>query len=342
MPARRVTMQDIANACGLSRNTVSKVFNGRGVVPRTTRELVLQKARELGYGSPVAELESAASPDRTVAVFTRFIPETFHFGTAFLSALADRLSRSGYSIRIYIVSGEEIRNHRLPAMFDPAKTHGIVSLEIFDTGYINMLCRLGIPTVLTDSPVNSDLTPMECDCVTMENLASMVAVVRHLAEGGARRMGFVGDKDHCLSFHERWNGFKKGLRMSELSLDPEICILEPDGICYSDPLWLLSRIRKMPSLPDAFVCANDNLAAHLLIALKQGGYSVPEDVMITGFDDSAQSAFTDPPLSTVRICSAEIGRVVADLITSRIRDASFPNVWTRVKTTPVWRRSSRD
>ena len=50
MPSRRITMQDIADACGLSRNTVSKVFNGRGSVPRTTRDLVLQKARELGYG----------------------------------------------------------------------------------------------------------------------------------------------------------------------------------------------------------------------------------------------------------------------------------------------------
>ena len=49
MTLKRVTMQEIADACGLSRNTVSKVFNGRGSVPEPTKDLVIAKARELGY-----------------------------------------------------------------------------------------------------------------------------------------------------------------------------------------------------------------------------------------------------------------------------------------------------
>ena len=48
MARKRITMQDIAQACGLSRNTVSKVFNDRGAVPEETRRLVLDKARQLG------------------------------------------------------------------------------------------------------------------------------------------------------------------------------------------------------------------------------------------------------------------------------------------------------
>ena len=49
MAVKRVTMQEIADACGLSRNTVSKIFNDRGAVPEATKKLVLQKAQELGY-----------------------------------------------------------------------------------------------------------------------------------------------------------------------------------------------------------------------------------------------------------------------------------------------------
>ena len=49
MAAKKITMQDIADACGLSRNTVSKVFNGRGSVPEATRQQVLEKARQMGY-----------------------------------------------------------------------------------------------------------------------------------------------------------------------------------------------------------------------------------------------------------------------------------------------------
>ena len=48
MAFKRITMQDIADACGLSRNTVSKVFNGRGTIPEITKQIVLKKAEELG------------------------------------------------------------------------------------------------------------------------------------------------------------------------------------------------------------------------------------------------------------------------------------------------------
>ena len=59
MPNKRVTMQDIADACGLSRNTVSKVFNGRGAVPQATKDMVILKAQELGYGLPSVEQKAA-------------------------------------------------------------------------------------------------------------------------------------------------------------------------------------------------------------------------------------------------------------------------------------------
>ena len=97
----------------------------------------------------------------------------------------------------------------------------------------------------------------------------------------------------------------------------------------------------MPFLPDAFICANDYLAISLMQALKKKALSVPEDIMITGFDGTTQSAFTNPPLTTVKICGTEIGRLAAELLLNRIRIPSFPYSWTRVKSVPVWRESIR-
>lgn len=66
MAHKRVTMQNLADACGLSRNTVSKVFNDRGAVPEATKKMVLQKAQEIGYLQmpylPVQDGEAAPSP----------------------------------------------------------------------------------------------------------------------------------------------------------------------------------------------------------------------------------------------------------------------------------------
>jgi transcriptional regulator, LacI family len=84
MASKRVTMQDIADACGLSRNTVSKVFNGRGTVPPATRALILQKAGEVGYGLPAEEKPAASQQvGGSIALLTNHMPVDYHFGTFF-------------------------------------------------------------------------------------------------------------------------------------------------------------------------------------------------------------------------------------------------------------------
>ena len=342
MPSRRVTMQDIADACGLSRNTVSKVFNGRGSVPRTTRDLVLQKARELGYGTPVDEAQEQPVPAGNIALLTRFLPSQLHFGSPFKSAFTDQISRAGYTLKIYEISPEELKARRLPPHFVPEQIAGIVGIELFDKDYINMICHLGIPVVMADGPEDAGITLMECDYVTMENLAAIMIVIKRMIDAGARKIGFVGDYRHCGSFRERYLGFRDSLRKYGLRFDEEICIREPDDSPYDDPDWLLSRIDRMPAMPDAFVCANDYLALHLLRALKKRKIAVPEEVMVTGFDGADQSAFTDPPLTTVRICSTEIGRIAANVLLFRIADPSIPFTWSRVRSTPVWRESTRN
>ena len=340
MPPKRITMQDIANACGLSRNTVSKVFNGRGSVPQDTRNLVMQKAKELGYGSPAKEVSLPPHSAGNIALLTRYLPRQLYFGTLFLSSFTNQISREGYTLKIYEISPEELEAKTLPPHFVPGQIAGIVGIELFDPAYVDMVCRLGIPFVLTDKPSDSITSLMECDCVTMENIAAVMSVIRRLAGAGARQIGFVGDHDHCGSFRERWYGFHQGLMENGIRFDERLCICEPDNSPYDDAAWLLSRLEQMPSLPDAFVCANDYLAIPLMLALKKKGVSIPKDIMVAGFDGTSQSAFTDPPLTTVKINGAEIGQLAAELLLNRIRIPSFPYSWTRVKSEPIWREST--
>ncbi len=341
MPSKRITMQDIADACGLSRNTVSKVYNGRGSVPQATRSLVLQKARELGYGSPSEESLPPSPPAGNIALLTRHLPSRLHFGTLFLSAFTDIISREGYSLKIYEISPAELWAKQLPPHFLPDQTAGIVGIELFDQDYVDMICRLGLPFVLADNPPDALTSIMKCDCATMENIAAIMTIVRRLAGAGARHIGFVGDYNHCGSFRERWYGYRQALQETGLPFDERLCICAPDDSPYDDSAWLMSRLDQMPFLPDAFICANDYLAIPLMLTLKKRGLSIPADIMIAGFDGTAQSAFTDPPLTTVRINGADIGCLAARLLLNRIQSAAFPYTWTRVASIPVWRESTR-
>ncbi len=342
MPNKRVTMQDIADACGLSRNTVSKVFNGRGAVPEATRAFILQKAAELGYGLPAAETVTHLQKETgSIALLTSNMPVDYHFGTFFVTSFTDQVCRAGYTLRMFEISGTELQKKQLPPHFIPEQTAGIVAIELFDTAYLDLISSLGIPTIMIDSPVHAIIRPFPCDFVSMENVGSISSVVKRLIELGARRIGFVGDRGHCGSFYERWFGFRMGMEQEGLPPDERFCILSPDASPYNNPDWLISQMNQMPALPDAFVCANDYLAIHLMTAIKKMGLAIPGDVMVTGFDGTSQSALVEPALSTVQIPSIEIGRISADILLSRIRNPEQPFSWTHVRTNPVWRKSTR-
>lgn len=341
MAFKRITMQDIADACGLSRNTVSKIFNGRGAVPEATRRMVLERAQELGYHHSIKEPDAIQDTSKqNIALFTSQMPTDYHFGTFFVPAFAEQLSRAGYTLMMYQLSPEDLRRRRLPEHVSLNRTAGILGIELFCKEYVDMLCGLGLPTIFIDTYSGAHPMLPKYDLVSMENIAASAALTRHVIAVGARQIGFVGDVDHCNSFHERWMGFRLALGAAHISLNKEICILDTDGPQYSDTSWLLEHLRAMHPIPDALICANDFIAIHVMAALKQLGISVPNRVMVTGFDGLPQSAVLDPSLTTAQIPSAEIGRIAAENLLKRIENPDRPFCCTYVKTTPIWRNST--
>ena len=119
-----------------------------------------------------------------------------------------------------------------------------------------------------------------------------------------------------------------------------LCVLDPDSSPYGDVNWIASRVSGMKELPDAFICANDFLAVHLMNALKQLGLSIPGDIKVSGFDGTPQSAVVDPSLTTVQIPSVDIGRMSADILLGRIGNPGLPYSWTHVRSNPVFRKST--
>ena len=343
MALKRVTMQDIADACGLSRNTVSKIFNGRGAVPEATQKMVLSKAKELGYGQ-IPEESSANGKERSrnIALLTQHKLLSHNFGAFFITSFTDAICRLGYTMKMYEVSPDELREKRLPPHLKLEETAAVLCIELFDSKYLEMVSSLGLPCVFVDGNANASKDPMRCDVISMENYAAVIRMTKQMIRAGARRIGFVGDKDHCNSFSERWLGYRVALIDEGLPLDSTLCILEPDSDNYGDAEWLVERLRAMPFIPDGFVCANDYLAIHLMAALKKCGLRIPEDVMVAGFDGSPEAGLVDPPLTTAQIPSAEIGRLAASLLIQRIASPDRPFVWTNVHTTAIWGGTTRE
>ena len=162
--ADRVTIQDIADALGVSRNTVSKAINNTGVLAPATREKVLKKAIEMGYKQfsyvnlsersgngltmDVPLIDPEPQQFRNIALLTTQFINSSHFASTMLDRLQRELTLAGYSLSIHRISEENLQSHTLPTSFFPQQVSGILCIEVFDTGYSEFLCGLNLPLLL--------------------------------------------------------------------------------------------------------------------------------------------------------------------------------------------------
>jgi len=342
---KKITVQDIADELGISRNTVSKALNNTGTLADATKSKIIQKAIEMGYKqfayvNSVSSISSNISVNKEIALFTRSMPNSSHFGSHLLSGFEEKISTQGYRLSMYVIRDNELNSSSLPFNFKPDSVDAIICIELFDKKYSQLICELGIPTLFVDSPSNHDSSPVNADILLMENYHSIYRITKTLINNNKTNIGFVGDIFHCESFYERWKGYRSALLDSKIPLDNNNCILEDDKKPYRDPEWLGNKIIEISVLPDAFICANDFIAINVIKALKHKNISVPDDILICGFDNSIESKIIEPHLTTVSIPSYEMGDIAANLLLSRIDNPSIPYRTMHVRTSVKFREST--
>lgn len=343
----KITLQDIADALGISRNTVSRALNNPKTVSDSTRNKIFKKASEMGYKHfaslpPMPETASllTGGPKKEIALFTQSFPGTSHFGMKLLDSFQKKIGDFGYKLSIYIIRDFEINLLSLPANFNLEHTSGIICLELFSEAYSTFLCQQNLPILFVDTVVNHNDLNLQADLLYMENHLSVYLMLRDLIERGYHNISFVGDRFHCHSFYERWQTYCAVMTDYNLSVNTNNCILDSDSSPYHDVEWLSTRIKALDSLPDVFFCANDYLAIATLKALKSLNISVPDDVLLCGFDDAPESIIIEPTITTIKIPSTSMGYTAAELLLSRITHPDMPYRTTYVKTNIIFRDST--
>lgn len=349
----RVTMQDIADSLGLSRNTVSKAFNNTGVIAESTKDLILRKAAEMGYknssGSAMPNAFPIASDKKEIAMLTCYIPGGSHFAVTTIDRIQQNLSSCGYSLTFYRVTHSELTDLRLPGSFSTDKVAAIFCMELFSYEYCEMLCSLPIPILFIDTPVKPGRPPLMADTLFMENQAGIYSFVSQIAEKGKKSVGFVGDMLHCRSFFERAGacitaaavfGLEPAEKYSIPAFPPSKMQLQPANyITYADMLY--SALQNLSKLPDAFICANDFIAINLISSLRRMDIRCPDDVLVMGFDDSPESRYHAPAVTTVHIHTQVMGDIASELILNRIADQTREPRTVYVPTELILRESTK-
>ncbi|UQZ33365.1 LacI family transcriptional regulator [Paenibacillus sp. PK3_47] len=342
MARGKVTIQDIADALGISRNTASKALNGTEGLPEETRNKVIKKAIELKYKQfSMMEPESILpKSSRNIALLTENLPNTSHFGSTLISGLEKHISAEGYNLSIHIIREIEQKSLSLPNNFDVSNVDGIICIELFNLEYSKLITDLGVPTIFIDCSAHVCYPEFHADILLMENEHSTYHLTRKLIDGGYTTLGFIGDYSHCMSFNERWTGFNRALKEAGIPLNLEQCVLDEDRLFFATPEWAGGKLQDMPELPSAFVCANDYIAVNFMKSLKQMNRSIPGDIVICGFDNGPEASIIEPHLTTVHIFSNEMGIKAAEILLSRIDNPEQPYQVSHIYTKPVFRDST--
>ncbi len=343
---KKVTIQDIADTLGISRNTVSKAINNSYGIAESTREMILRKAAEMGYKqfsyinlvnstqTSLPSLPDAAAGPSEIALFTSAFLTNSHFATPMLDKVQQELSMLGYTLNSHRVAPEHLKTLTLPGSFHPERTAAILCVEMFDRRYDEMVCGLGLPVLFVDTPAKLNGDTLPADQLYMENLGAIMHLVSDMLRRGVKKIGFIGDYGHCQSFYERYLGFRWAMLTADVPVEDRYIIKtnrRPE---------IRRQLQKLTELPELFICANDFIAMETVRTLAELGRSVPDDVMICGFDDAAESILIDPHLTTVRICAQGMAFSAVQLLMTRIKEPSLDFRMVYSETELIYREST--
>ena len=329
---KRTTIQDIADSLGVSRNTVSKAINNSDGLADATREKILQKAVEMGYKqfSYVASLSGNDAPrfvpasvlERPgaageIAVFTANLPVlSNHFAIPMIDRFKQEISQLGYTLKVYNVDRDNLAQHTLPAAFSEEHSCAVMCVEMFDRAYDEMVCGLGLPVLFVDGPNKRFGESLPADQLYMDNSTGITKLVNEMLRKGRRKIGFIGDYEHCQSFFERYVAFRSAMTLAGVPVDETFCI-------KSNTTDLDARLAALPEMPDLFICANDFIAVDIMQLLRKLGKSVPEDVLLSGFDDAPESRIITPALTTVHIHTQIMAFTAVHLLMTRMKEPAL-------------------
>ncbi len=317
----KVTMQDIADALGVSRVSVWKVFHNQPGVSDSLKNSILEMAAKLGYNglSPALSAENQRKPKSVSLIISQ--PNSAVFWTDIIHNTAKELSLHNVNLIYTYMPDNYDESFQLPDILTGDGIGGIIVLNLYDKHIIKRINKIEIPTVFLDTVPSISEKSLSCDLILIEGRNSMSEIVAEVVRRGYSKIGFVGDVHFARTNMERYYGFTDGLARHNISLDPSICFTGQIGNadCQSKVFEFLDSIDIMP---EAFVCVSDFIAQYVCLYTAKYPERFPKPVLVTGFDGSKEYAGIAGKITTAAVHTGQLGKKLALQILYRME---YPN-----------------
>lgn len=340
---KKVTIKEIANEMGLSRNTVAKALTNSDVVSYNTRRAVIEKANELGYQKLPANASRIlnqvnAQVAKTILVLA--YTDISVFWNEIILGISEELKNNGYKLRFNFISPEDEAAMLLPLDWED-EADGIILLSVFSENFIRKITEKKLPVVFLDCPSDSSIFTKYGDVLVCEGKDSVKKIVNHLIMQGIREFSFLGDITYCKSVRERYEGFMSALEQANIGVDSKMLITSHKEKRYYEGVEVEGALAALEKLPQAIVCANDDVAQFTIRYLQGRNIRVPEDVVVTGYDNLESMTHVEPFITTVNVENQLLGRRLVQRLMFRLKHPEFKPEVIHVGTDVIFRKSSK-
>ncbi|VXB55858.1 LacI family DNA-binding transcriptional regulator [Aeromicrobium sp. 9AM] len=301
-------MADVAKVAGVSHQTVSRVINGMPNIKDSTRERVEAAIKELGYRPNTAARALVTRKSSTIGIISTesglYGPNSIH------RTVEDAARQAGYfagSVSLPTVTAQSLTD-----AIDHLLRQSVEGIVMIAAQYeaLEAISRQdpGVPLVI----VEGDLSKAK-SAVGVDQHRGAYQATTHLIELGHTTIAHVRGPLEWTEAEARRQGWEDALRAAGLELGP---LYLGDWTPRSG--YIAGRQLASEGRPSAVFVANDQMAIGLMHALHETGIAVPDDISVVGFDDTPETEFLNPPLTTVRQNFQEVGRRAIDVLHAAI------------------------
>ena len=326
-----MNIRDLAKIAGVSTATVSIVLNGKPGVGHETRKKILEIAAQNGYSRRKKQKE-----DSVGVLFIKYrqhgmlVEENQGFIATIVDAIEQECRRRDCPLNMVISEGD------LEATLLDAQNGGFKGIIVLGTELEEAQYPLLLSSALPLVVVDNNMAGVSVCAVGINNRENIFKLTRYCASQNFDHIGYIKSRIPAASFKERLEAFERCMNQLNLKKS-EIISLTPTLMgAYNDMKDLLA---KGFTPPDCMIADNDTIAIGAIKALREHGISVPGDVSVVGFDDIPFSSINSPPLTTINVPKALIGKLAVEQLFHLIKDARHRMVCLQVEGDLVLRDS---
>ncbi|MGE5839318.1 MAG: LacI family DNA-binding transcriptional regulator [Deltaproteobacteria bacterium] len=309
----RIRMQEIAAKAGVSLATVSRTIHSPHLVRASTREHIRKVMSRYHY---VYNVTASDFSKKRSSVLGVIIPTTK--GAIFSNStqiIQEKAQARGFSLIIGNTGYEGDVESTLLRQFQERRLAGIIltGFAIGQEDAVKEVMRSGTPcVVIWETLENSSLS-----FVGFNNFSAANSMTEYLIRLNHERIGLIlGPYTKVRRAKRRLEGYKAALSENNLTFDPRLVIEKHPTLQEGKEAML--KLLSMRNPPTAVFAASDMLAVGALAAARERGVRVPEDISVAGFDDIDFAAFSNPPLTTVRVPASEMGEKAVEVLMEMI------------------------